>query len=180
MCGKSCVFQSKLSVIRAQCLIDGPCREEEAALLVTAQPHRMDSQRHVSLSSALFSGFHVFLCNTSLLHIQPDTTLVFTVFTVTRKWIILKTRHPISDINWCSKCLILTRKTIYDPNGSRWKVCPSVLSVYYDTFLYHVLYCIFKQECIHTCISDSFYYYFFVECKYLIIDHFIQMFISTK
>lgn len=96
MCGKSCVFQSKLSVIRAQCLIDGPCREEEVALLVTAQPHRMDSQRHVSLSSALFSGFHVFLCNTSLLHIQPDTTLVFTVFTVTRKWIILKMRHPIS------------------------------------------------------------------------------------
>lgn len=77
-------------------------------------------------------------------------------------------------MNWCSKCLTLTWKIVYEPNGSRWKVCPSVLSVYYDTFLYHVLYCIFKLECIHTSL------YFFVECKYFIIDPFIEMFISTK
>lgn len=64
MCCNSRVFQSKLSVIRVLCLIDGPCREEEAALLVTVQPHRMDSQKHASLSCVLFSGFHVFLCNT--------------------------------------------------------------------------------------------------------------------
>lgn len=44
MCG-----ESKLSVIRELCLNDGPCWEEEAALLVTAQPHWMDSQKHVSM-----------------------------------------------------------------------------------------------------------------------------------